>query len=137
MFDLPSDYRITPNFISMCIQPDEGIHLKFEAKVPGTSRTESVDMDFHYRSAFVDAILPDAYEHLLLDAMNGDASLFTRSNGIEASWRLIDPLIKLWEADSSSKPVLYDPGSWGPEEADTFIARDGRVWRMGCIHQQF
>jgi glucose-6-phosphate 1-dehydrogenase len=134
MFPLPAGYQLTPNFLSLCIQPDEGIHLRFETKVPDSQReTRSVDMEFHYRTSFGAEPLPDAYERLLLDALNGDASLFTRSDEIEAAWRLIDPILLAWEHFPQASPLVsYRPGSWGPEEADLFLQRDNRVWRRGC-----
>ncbi len=128
MFDLSNKSSFTPNAISICIQPDEGIHLKFEAKVPDSLRdSRSVDMDFHYREDFRDKTLPDAYERLLLDALKGDASLFARSDEIELAWRLIDPIIQHKQAVTS-----YTPGSWGPSESDALLARDGHIWRLGC-----
>lgn len=97
MFHLPEGSDFSPNILSMCIQPDEGIHLRFEAKQPDSSQEmRSVDMDFHYRSSFNES-LPEAYERLLLEALDGDASLFTRSDGIEASWKMVDPIIQGWE----------------------------------------
>ena len=135
MFHLPEDYRITPNYISMCIQPDEGIHLRFETKVPGSMQeTRSVDMDFHYSGAFGGESLPEAYERLLLDALNGDPTLYTRSDAIEASWALMDPLVRAAESPHGPPIEAYEPGCWGPPEADRLLGRDGRVWRMGCIH---
>jgi glucose-6-phosphate 1-dehydrogenase len=137
MFDLQPDDELTPNILSLCIQPDEGVHLKFETKVPGSAQdTRSVDMEFHYRSSFSGVPLPDAYERLLLDALQGDAALFTRSDGIEAAWRLIDPLVKGKDAPGGVSLASYEPGSWGPVEADDFVARDGRVWRRGCFHEE-
>jgi glucose-6-phosphate 1-dehydrogenase len=133
MFDLPADYQLTPNILSLCIQPDEGIHLKFETKVPDSAQeTRSVDMEFHYRSSFGDGRLPDAYERLLLDALNGDASLFTRSDEIELAWRLIDPLIQAWESPDAPPLTAYERDSWGPPEADELMAHDFRSWRHGC-----
>jgi len=125
-----------PNMLSLCIQPDEGIHLQFEAKLPGSGQeTRSVDMEFHYRSSFGGEALPDAYERLLLDALNGDASLFTRADEIEAAWHLIDPLV--CAADEARDPLpVYRPGSSGPAEADAVIARDGRMWRRGCMNHE-
>ncbi len=136
LFELPEDYQLTPNFLSLCIQPDEGIHLRFETKVPGSlQETRSVDMDFHYRTEFAGEPLPDAYERLLLDALQGDASLFTRSDEIEASWQHVDPIAEGWERDPDAPPLaVYEPGSMGPEEAEAFLRRDGRVWRMACTH---
>ena len=133
MFDFVEDDDFTPNMLSICIQPDEGIHLKFEAKVPDQRETRSVDMEFHYRSSFNNSSLPDAYERLLLDAIKGDAALFTRSDSIEAAWRLVDPVIQGWESKPAVSPLaLYRRKSWGPIEADRLLERDGRVWRHAC-----
>ncbi len=134
LLQLPADYVLTPNILSLCIQPDEGMHLRFETKVPGTPmETRSVDMDFHYPSSFGGVALPDAYERLLMDALKGDASLFARSDEIEMAWKLVDPILQAWEGSGNASPLaLYRKGSWGPSEAETFIARDGRVWRLGC-----
>jgi glucose-6-phosphate 1-dehydrogenase len=135
MFDLPQDYDFTPNILSLCIQPDEGTHLVFEIKVPDSLReSRSVDMDFHYEDEFGKAALPEAYERLLLDALNGDASLFARSDEIELSWKLIDPLV---QSSPSDYPELafYQPGSWGPAEADRLLASSGHTWRIGCLHE--
>ncbi len=120
-----------PNILSLCIQPDEGVHLKFDAKVPDRGReTRSVDLEFHYRTSFEDADLPDAYERLLLDALNGDASLFARSDEIEQAWRVIEPLLQ--QPPNAPEPVTYLRGSWGPPEADALLSRDGRKWHIGC-----
>jgi glucose-6-phosphate 1-dehydrogenase len=134
MLELPVNYELTPNYLSLCIQPNEGIHLRFETKVPGSPQeTRSVDMEFHYRTTFEGEPLPDAYERLLMDALNGDASLFTRSDEIELAWGLVDPLIKGWEAAPEVSPLVgYTPGSWGPVEAQSFMTRDNRIWRLGC-----
>jgi len=132
MFNLPEGSDITPNILSLCIQPDEGIHLRFEAKVPDSEQEmRSVDMDFHYGSSFT-GTLPEAYERLLLEALDGDASLFTRSDGIEASWRMIDPILQGWEARNDPPLHIYPVGSWGPDEANQLLTRDGRRWRSGC-----
>jgi glucose-6-phosphate 1-dehydrogenase len=132
MFDLPPDYRLTPNILSLCIQPDEGIHLKFQTKVPDSAQEmRSMDMDFHYRSSF-EGVLPDAYERLLLDALHGDASLFARSDEIEMAWQLIDPVLQICENPEAPPLVTYELGSQGPWEADQLMARDGRTWRQGC-----
>ncbi|MBN1666107.1 MAG: glucose-6-phosphate dehydrogenase [Anaerolineales bacterium] len=134
MFDLPVASDFTPNIFSLCIQPDEGIHLRFEAKVPDSDQEmRSVDMDFHYRDSFKDKSIPEAYERLLLEALEGDASLFTRSDGIEASWRLIDPVIKGWDTQNKPALVTYPLGAWGPEDADQLLAREGHRWRLGCV----
>jgi glucose-6-phosphate 1-dehydrogenase len=132
LFDMPRGRKLTPNILSLCIQPDEGIHLKFETKVPNSSEIQSVDMEFHYRSSFKGTALPDAYERLLLDALLGDATLFTHEKEIELSWKLIDQVIAGWEGPNAPPLVTYARGSWGPEEADLLLADDGRIWRLGC-----
>ena len=133
MFHLPPGSDITPNILSLCIEPDEGMHLRFEAKVPDSEQEmRSVDMDFHYRSSF-DGTLPEAYQRLLLEALAGDPSLFTRADSIEASWRLLDPILQGWETRAAPPLVVYPRGSWGPKEAGQLLARDGRDWRLGCV----
>jgi len=129
--------RIHPNALSICIQPDEGVHLTFEAKKPDSAREgRSVDMEFHYADAFGECAIPDAYERLILDALQGDAALFTRSDGIEAAWKLIDPVVAGWEAEDGPQLAVYPRGSWGPREADDLLAGDGgRAWRPGCAHE--
>ncbi len=135
MFRLPDEYKFIPNILSLCIQPDEGIHLMFEAKVPDSEQDmRSVDMEFHYRDSFT-GVLPDAYERLILEALRGDASLFTRSDGIEAAWKLIDSIVNGWEMSNTPDLSLYRHGSWGPSEANTLLAGDGRSWRLGCVRE--
>ena len=133
--------RITPNVLSLRLQPDEGIHLRFEAKEPGAGmRTRSVDMEFHYAEDFGASALPEAYERLLLDAIQGDASLFARADEIELAWGLIDPILADWKRPDALPLAFYEPGSWGPSEADAFLAQDGstglakvgRAWYHGC-----
>ncbi len=132
MFHMLDADQFTPNILSLCIQPDEGIHLRFEAKLPDSGQEmRSVDMDFHYRTSF-HITLPDSYERLLLDALAGDASLFTRSDEIEACWRLVDPVVQGWEREGIPELVSYTPGTWGPPEAHDLLARDGHRWRIGC-----
>ncbi|MFZ5820185.1 MAG: glucose-6-phosphate dehydrogenase [Chloroflexota bacterium] len=134
MFHLPEGSDFTPNILSLCIQPDEGIHLRFEAKVPDSDQDmRSVDMDFHYRSSFNGTVLPEAYERLLLEALDGDASLFTRSDGIEASWEIIDPIIEGWTENNYPPLASYSQGSWGPLEANELLTRAGHTWRFGCV----
>jgi len=118
------------NVLVIRIQPDEGISLRMQAKMPGTSfRIEPVKMDFHYGTSFGKAS-PEAYERLLLDAMSGDATLFARRDEVEEAWAFVDPIENAW-AQKENAPPLYDhpAGSWGPEEADELLARDGRAWR--------
>jgi glucose-6-phosphate 1-dehydrogenase len=118
-----------PNLLAMRIQPDEGIMLRFAAKVPGLGiDVRSVTMDFSYGSAFaVDS--PDAYETLILDALLGDASLFTRADEVEEAWRIVDPIIDAWADGPPPEFPNYEAGTWGPPEADELMARDGRRWR--------
>jgi glucose-6-phosphate 1-dehydrogenase len=131
MFRLPASSDFTPNILSLRIQPDEGIHLRFEAKIPDSEQDmRSVNMDFDYRT-FFDRALPEAYERLLLEALRGDASLFTRSDAIEAAWRLVDPVLRGWEAQDYPPLASYETGSWGPALADQLLERDGRRWRPG------
>ncbi len=133
LFALPPEQQLTPNVLSLCIQPDEGIHLKFETKVPDTPMDmRSVNMEFQYQPTFGIGSLPDAYERLLLDAIHGDASLFMRHDEIELAWDLIDPIVAGWRGPAAPPLVQYEPGSWGPSEAEAFLARDGRVWLRGC-----
>ena len=118
---------VEPNSITLRIQPEEGISLRFGAKVPTPSLTiRSVNMDFLYASAFlVDA--PDAYERLLLDCMLGDPTLFTRSDEVEAAWSLVDGIEAVWR--EGRPPVeTYAAGSWGPAGADRLLEQDGRAW---------
>ena len=121
---------IEQNVLVIRIQPDEGISLRMQAKVPGTSfRTEPVKMDFHYGTSFGKAS-PEAYERLLLDAMAGDATLFARRDEVEQAWAFIDTIEEAWAAkEDAPKLCTYPAGSWGPEEADKLLARDGRSWR--------
>ncbi len=133
MFNLPPNQEFTSNTLAMCIQPDEGVHLTFQVKVPGSAQAmHPMDMEFHYRSGFEGLVLPDAYERLLLDALNGDASLFARSDEIELAWRLVDPVITGWNTAGAPPLTSYEPGSWGPDEAAAFLARDGRRWWHAC-----
>jgi glucose-6-phosphate 1-dehydrogenase len=118
------------NVLVVRIQPDEGISLRMQAKIPGTSlRIEPVKMDFHYGTSFGKPS-PEAYERLLLDAMSGDATLFARRDEVEEAWAFIDPIEEAWQAKKDQPPLsLYPSGTWGPEEADALLARDGRTWR--------
>jgi glucose-6-phosphate 1-dehydrogenase len=136
MFPLPPGYEIPANILTLCIQPDEGIHLRFDAKVPDTpADMRTVDMDFHYAETFGKTSIPDAYDRLLLDVLNGDASLFTRADSIELAWTIMEPFIHVPQDADAHKLHRYSPGSWGPDEADAFMNVDGRKWLRGCaIH---
>jgi glucose-6-phosphate 1-dehydrogenase len=127
---------LEPNHISLCIQPDEGIHLGFETKVPGAGmRSEPVDMVFHYCDRYGFHVIPDAYERLLLDALNGDGSLFARADEIEWAWTIVDPLLEKGEKDRTHPVYVYEPGTWGPKEAEELITRDGREWHYSCAER--
>ena len=118
-----------PNLLAIRIQPDEGIMLRFGAKVPGLGvDIRNVTMDFTYGSAF-QTDSPDAYETLILDALLGDASLFTRADEVEEAWSIVDPIVEAWAEEPPPPFPNYDAGTWGPEEADDLLARDGRRWR--------
>ncbi|HEV7809077.1 MAG TPA: glucose-6-phosphate dehydrogenase, partial [Candidatus Limnocylindrales bacterium] len=118
-----------PNLLAIRIQPDEGIMLRFGAKVPGLGiDVRSVTMDFTYGSAFtVDS--PDAYETLILDALLGDASLFTRADEVEGAWSRVTPIVDQWMDEPPPDFPNYEAGSWGPAAADEILAREGRKWR--------
>jgi glucose-6-phosphate 1-dehydrogenase len=125
------DGGLASNSLSLCVQPNEGMHLLFQTKMPGAGmRTAPVDMEFHYSDHFGEHSLPEAYERLLLDALQGDASLFARSDEIELAWSLVDPLTVPRE------PVSYLVGSEGPTEADDLLAQQGHRWQMGCVHDR-
>jgi glucose-6-phosphate 1-dehydrogenase len=120
---------IEPNVISMRIQPDEGISLRFGTKVPGpTTNVSPVDMHFSYAAAFGKSSA-NGYERLLLDAMLGDATLFTHRDGVEATWALFTPLLEAWAKQGAEGLEFYKAGSWGPEGADKLLEKDCRHWR--------
>ena len=124
------DEPLGPNVLVIRIQPDEGISLRMQCKMPGTAiHIEPVKMDFHYGTSFGKAS-PEAYERLLLDAMSGDATLFARRDEVEGAWRFIDAIEDAWHK-STPPPSLceYPSGSWGPKESDDLLGRDGHAWR--------
>jgi glucose-6-phosphate 1-dehydrogenase len=119
--------ELDPNAITLRIQPEEGISLRFGAKVPAAGiRLRSVAMDFLYASSFLVEV-PEAYERLLLDCMIGDPTLFTRADEVETAWRLVDPIEAAWR---EGRPPLqmYAAGSWGPTAAAKLLEGDGREW---------
>jgi glucose-6-phosphate 1-dehydrogenase len=116
------------NVLRLKIQPDEGISLKFLAKIPGAGmKLTPVMMDFPYSQ--LGAEEHGAYERLLLDVMHGDATLFTRGDEVEEAWRVVAPILDAWENRKTSALPSYPAGTWGPEEADRFMEREGRRWR--------
>lgn len=129
-YAFPSEAADTwrPNRLTISIQPEMDIRIRFQAKQPGqTMLLSPVDMIFNYEDAYEDHS-PEAYETLLLDVMLGDATLFMRDDQVEAAWKVIMPILESWEARSPQDFPNYAPGSWGPEDAEALIARDGRNW---------
>jgi len=113
----------------MRIQPDEGISLKFGAKIPGQGfRIQPVYMDFLYGASFTRQSA-DAYERLLLDVMLGDSTLFTRRDEVEAEWAIVNPILEEWQIGRPPDFPNYEAGTWGPEAAVELVRRDGRAWR--------
>jgi glucose-6-phosphate 1-dehydrogenase len=129
MFPIPEGQVIESNTLAIRVQPKEGISLRFEVKAPGVEvKMASVDMDFGYAEAFGE-LEHEAYETLLLDCMLGEATLFTRSDEVEAAWAVVDPIIDFWANKRPDHFPNYSAGSWGPTVADEFIAREGAKWR--------
>jgi glucose-6-phosphate 1-dehydrogenase len=128
LFARTPDEEIDPNVITLGIQPDEGIVVKFGAKRPAAQmQMAPVQAEFCYRTAFGTAT-PEAYTTLLLDAMRGDATLFTRGDEVEAEWRIITPIEEAWAQLPPPSFPNYAAGTSGPTEADTLIAGDHRRW---------
>jgi glucose-6-phosphate 1-dehydrogenase len=118
-----------PNLLILRIQPEEGISLRFLSKSPGSGmRVRPVSMDFNYGSSFGERT-PTAYETLLVDAMAGDPTLYTRQDMVEASWQVVEPILEVWQNKKCNSPN-YDAGSWGPKNSDEMLARQGHVWRV-------
>ena len=119
---------VEPNLLAIRIQPDEGISLQIVAKEPGPDlKLAPVTLDFKYGEVF-GAEPPEAYERLLLDAIHGDATLYARGDWVEQAWALLQPVLDAWSRPTAALSI-YEAGSWGPPEADPFIARDGGAWR--------
>jgi glucose-6-phosphate 1-dehydrogenase len=116
------------NLLTFQLQPDEGVAVRFVAKKPGFVKDlQDVDMEFCYNSAFQEQ-LPEAYERLLIDVMNGDQTLFPHINEVEESWRFVDKILDGWKKSSPPKFPNYEAGTWGPKESDELVERDGRSW---------
>ena len=127
LFAASSDDRLRRNTLRIRIQPNEGIGINFNAKVPGKAASEQVDMQFLYKGSF-DDYLPEAYERLLIDALVGESTLFTRSDEVEEAWRLVDGVKNTWAKQTARDLPLYACGSMGPVEADLLLEKDGRFW---------
>lgn len=125
---IESDEPLRPNVLVIRIQPNEGITLRFGAKLPGQAmRIRWVNMDFRYGSSF-GVKTPEAYERLLLDCMLGDPTLYARRDMVERGWEIVDPILEAWTQPAQDFPN-YEAGSWGPQSAFDLIERDGRSWR--------
>ena len=129
LFDLGPTSSVEPNVLAIKVQPDEGISLRFDSKVPGqANQIRPVTMDFRYNASFgVES--PEAYERLLLDAMLGDSTLFTRSDEVEASWSVVTPILEAWQAAPPPDFPNYEAGTWGPAAADQLLGAEWRHWR--------
>jgi glucose-6-phosphate 1-dehydrogenase len=138
LFPLPKGTTLQCNRLSLCIQPDEGIHLSFQSKVPDkeSMMLRPANLEFHYRSTYADTPIPEAYEILLQDGLAGDASLFMRSDEIERAWEIMDPYIAAVEDPSNGFPAPqgYAVGSEGPACAQELLARTGHSWLSLCRH---
>jgi glucose-6-phosphate 1-dehydrogenase len=129
LFGRASGSAIEPNLLVLNIQPDEGISLRFNSKLPGAMiQVRPVNMDFRYGTSF-GVPAPEAYERLILDCMLGEAALFTRDDEVEAAWTFVNRLLEGWDNLQAAELPAYEAGTWGPREAHEFIEADGRRWR--------
>jgi glucose-6-phosphate 1-dehydrogenase len=134
LFPVPDDVDIPGNTLWICVQPNEGIRLEFQSKVPDADlEMKPVSLEFHYHDGFAGIDLPDAYERLLLDALEGDASLFTRSDEIELAWSIIDPIVHGLDLPGAPAPYRYLPGMDGPPNGEELLRSDNRRWLPGCV----
>jgi glucose-6-phosphate 1-dehydrogenase len=130
IFPKKDGFNLAPNTLSFQIQPDEGLGLVLNAKIPGLeTRTQPVKMSFRYATTF-GSNTPEAYERLVLDAMVGDGTLFIRGDEAETSWGLYTPVLQFWKSEGRRGMDTYAAGSWGPAEADRLLAGRGHVWRQ-------
>ncbi len=120
------------NQLVIRIQPDEGVLLKVGMKVPGQGfNVQNINLDFHY-SDLRNVHLPPAYQRLLLDAMNGDSTLYARGDAVEEAWKFVAPIQEAWGNNNKIKIFGYPAGTWGPENADDLIEEIGMTWRYPC-----
>lgn len=127
-FETTATKELGRNAVVIRVQPDEGVTMRFGSKVPGTAmEVRDVSMDFSYGRSFTEAS-PEAYERLILDVLLGDPPLFPTTREVELSWEILDPIEEFWS--TLGQPQPYRAGTWGPEEADAMLARDGHHWRM-------
>ncbi len=128
-FQSSGSVGIQANQIVFTLQPDEGVSVSIGAKIPGSRmRIRPVNMEFRYGTSFLSES-PEAYERLILDAMRGDATLFTRNDEIEALWGIIDPILEAWATDTTSPIPQYPAGGSGPDESNRLVQEDGKMWR--------
>ena len=133
LFPVPDDVAIPGNTLSICVQPNEGMRLEFQSKVPDAELDmKGVSLEFHYEEGFAGIDIPDAYERLLLDVMEGDAALFTRNDEIELAWSIIDPIIDSLDMPGAPAPYRYLPGMSGPPHSEDLLHSDGHYWLPGC-----
>ena len=129
LFNAHPDVPLTPDVLSLQVQPEEGLSLRIASKMPGPKvRIYPVRMEFNYAAGF-GGTTPEAYERLLLDVMAGDATLFMRRDAVEAAWKFVMPILDAWSSSRSRFLPEYRAGTWGPLEADRLIEEDGRQWR--------
>jgi glucose-6-phosphate 1-dehydrogenase len=130
LFGDPANTEPVNNQLVLRIQPDEGILLKIGMKVPGAGfRVQTINMDFHYNE-LSDVYLPSAYGRLLLDCMQGDATLYARGDAVEKAWEFVQPILNAWQNDQEIPVFGYPAGTWGPEVVDDLM-EDG-MWRYPC-----
>ena len=128
-FERTATEELGLNALVVRVQPDEGVTIRFGAKVPGPAmEVRDVTMDFGYGHSFAESS-PEAYERLILDVLLGDPPLFPRHEEVELSWRILDPIEAYWSSRAAAKPEPYPSGTWGPRSADEMMAVDGRAWR--------
>jgi glucose-6-phosphate 1-dehydrogenase len=137
MFPLPPGTQLQCNRLTLRIQPDEGIHLSFQTKVPdhGGMELAPADLDFSYARRYPDKPIPEAYERLILDAIHGDATLFMRSDEIEKAWQIMEPFLAATERRDAPEPEVYPVGTLSPACAEAMLARENREWAAmtGCV----
>jgi len=134
LFAAQCQHNLDSNALTLRLQPNEGINLRFNGKVPGnSSELRPVSMQFSYDTEF-GAYTPEAYERLLLEAVAGDATLFIRRDEVEAAWKVVDTIRKAWKGKPLSNREFYSAGTWGPEAADELLGRSGHRWRNPVIH---
>ncbi len=133
LFPVPEHVAIPGNTLSICVQPNEGMRLEFQSKVPDAELDmKGVSLEFHYEEGFAGIDIPDAYERLLLDVLEGDAALFTRNDEIELAWSIIDPIVDSLDMPGAPAPYRYLPGMSGPPHSEEFLLKNGRYWLPGC-----